>query len=707
MNKKRYLLSASLSTLALSVATYAQDAASDVQLDEVVITAQKRSEPLQRAPVTVTALSASTLEQRTITGIADLQSSVPGLVIGGNANFGGLNTISLRGINSPILPIGTEDAVGVYLDGVYLPRSDAAFFNFADVERIEVLRGPQGTLYGRNTTGGAINIITRAPPEEFRGSIEGSYGNFGENQLKAYFGGPVSDNVRFSLSGVKSGHDGYFTNANTGNDVGEQDDFTGRGKLEITAGALKATIAGDYSTFKSEDYFQAIRTATGGLFVGVGDPDVIESEFEPGVDTDRESYGGSVTAEYALSDSTTLTSITSYRKFVTHSDVDTDGQGLATPYFYTFSDLGNKQWNQELRLNYGSEKVNLIAGANYFQDTSFLDYETQSNGGPNFFNNEAKTSAWAAFAQFDYAVTDATKLIMGLRYNRDHKDFSVLYPAFVHPTLGALAETFRTDDRTDDAYLPKIGLSHQLNADIFLFATVSKGYRAGAYNPAPGRGQPAGPGANPEKLTNYELGAKSQLFDNRVRLNTTLFYEDFKDLQVRQTIAPATTVINNAGSATLYGAEIETSILLGGGFGIDSSLSLLNTEYDSLFEQVSATSILDRSGNQLIRAPELQFSVNVHYDGDIGNQRRFKANLSWFKESKSYYSAENNPWVGNDGWDSLDARVGVAHPSGWEVYAYGKNLTGERYVTHVITLLAYPATVNPDTRYGVGVKYEF
>ncbi len=676
------------------------------QLEEIIVTAQKRSEPLQRTPVSVTAISADALEERSISSLDDLQGSVPGLVIGGNANFGGINSIVFRGVSSPNLVIGAEEAVGVYLDGVFLPRSDAAFFNFADVERIEALRGPQGTLYGRNSTAGAINVVTRTPTDKLEGKFEASYGIKNKYEVKGYMGGPLSSVLAASASVVASGHGGYFTNVNTGNKVGDAHDVTTRGKLILHTDGFRATLAADYSLMKSDDQFKNIKDSAG-VLVGFGDPDQVASEVEDQIYSHRKSYGVSLTMEYEASDSLTLTSISSERWYDADNFVDTDGQGSATVKAYTDSHLNNKDFSQELRANLVSGPLNLTAGLNYYNGYAEL-YATNLNAaGPTVIINPiARTKAYAAFAQAEYELSGGVKLIAGARYNVDKKHFSLLMPP-----LGAGGLSFVEARRNDKAFLPKIGVTYQASPDVFMFATVSRGYRAGAFSPAPGRFNPVAPGAAPEKLWNYEAGIKSELFNRRLRLNVTGYYTKDTGLQVRNTLAPGNAVINNAGSARVYGAEFEANAVLGGGLSLASTLALTNARYIDLVEKNFLNGQLvsfPRAGNTMIRAPRAQFSVDGRYETAVSDDMMFKANVRYFRETKSYYTAANEFGVGHDGWYTVDARMGITYNDNLEVYAYGKNLTDKRYTTSVLTLGAiYSSALNDPRTYGVGVKYSF
>lgn len=709
---KNLLVSSATAVLALCSASPALAQEADAsqsrgsQLEEIVVTAQKRAEPLQRTPISVTALGDGLIEERAIANLADLQGSVPGLVIGGNANFGGIPSIVFRGISSPNLVIGAEEAVGVYLDGVFLPRSDAAFFNFADVQRIEALRGPQGTLYGRNSTAGAINIITRSPEERLEGKLEGNYGIKGKYEVKGYIGGPLSSGAAASVSVVKSGHGGYFTNANTGNKVGEANDFTVRGKVILHSDNFRATFAADYSLMKSDDQFKNIKNAAG-VVVGFGDPDFVATEIEDQIYSHRKSYGVSATFAYEASDNLTLTSISSERWYHASNFVDTDGSGSPTVFARTLSFLDNKDFNQELRANLTSGDLTLTTGVNYYHGRGSLDATNLSPAGiATIIQPVSRTDAYAAFAQAEYEASQGLKLIAGARYNIDKKHFSLFMPA-----LGAAPSSFVEARRNDKAFLPKVGITYQASPDIFMFATISRGYRAGAFSPAPGRFNPVAPGAAPEKLWNYEAGIKTELLDRHLRLNVTGYYTKDQGLQVRNTLAPGNAVINNAGNARVYGAEVEANAVLGGGFSLDGTLSLMSAKYIDLVEKNFINGQLvsfPRAGNRMIRAPRSQFSIGGRYETEVNDSLKFKSSLRYYREAKSYYTAANEFMVGNNGWYSLDGRISVIYNDSLELYAYGSNLTDKRYTTSVLTLGAfYSSALNDPRTYGIGAKYSF
>lgn len=668
-------------------------------LQDILVTAQRRSETLQRTAISISAITAEELSAASIGSVADLNGAVPGLVVGGKAGLGGSFQVSIRGISGQGSPLGIENPVGVYLDGVYLPRTEAAFFGLADVERIEVLRGPQGTLYGRNTTAGAINIITKKPSADFEGSVEGSFGSKEEYQARLYLSTPIIGGLAGSISLVKSGHGPYFVNGVTGNKVGTLNDFTGRGKLRYISddGRFDATLSYDRTITNDQDFYQNIKDPITGCICGIGDPGVIYSvDLEDDVYTRRKSQGLALTMEYAVNDEVSVTSITSKRTFGINAFMDYDSLPLPAPYVqHTTVATSSEQFDQELRALYESDRITVVAGASYFHRK---EYVLIGLNRPASFEDESDLVAYSAFANIDYKITDKLTFVLGGRYTDEKRDFSIDYSASVDVPL-------KVGTIKDSAFTPKIGLNYTANEDVFLYGLVSRGFQSGGFPVSPGAANPAIP-FKPEHLTNYEIGAKTYSFNRRLRLNVTGFYMSYKDLQVRQ-ILSGFTQTTNAGKATIYGVEAEGALSLGGGFSLTGDINYLHATYDD-FIQLG----IDRSGNWLSRAPKWQYSAGVHYEGEVSDGWELRADVSFSAQSRVYYEAANRPFVGNGGWHNIDARVQVTTPLGLSLYVFGKNLTDDRYLTQVGTTPAngietHPSSVNLPRRFGIGARYEF
>ena len=296
-----------------AVAAEADAGAQDeVAEGEIIVTAQRRSESLQKVPIAISAFSAEDIASRNITDLSQLRGAVPGLAISDFAGLNATNLIAIRGVAGQPLPIGAGQATAVYLDGVYLARPDAAFFALDDLERIEVLRGPQGTLYGRNATAGAINIITRNPGSDVEGGGSISYGNFDTLVLKGSLSGPLGGGLSAGISGSYDSRSGYFTNVVTGNSIDDREAFTVRGKLRYASpdSDFSATLAADLSNVDGHEVFRnQYSSFVNGTFVGVGDPDIvsIDAASEARTASKTRSYGTSLTMDYEVSQALQLT----------------------------------------------------------------------------------------------------------------------------------------------------------------------------------------------------------------------------------------------------------------------------------------------------------------------------------------------------------------------------------------------------------------
>ena len=675
------------------------------QVEQVVVTAEHRSANLQSTAISITAMSAENLQRLNVSDISDLTGVVPGLIVGGSAGNGGNNSIALRGVSGLGQPVGTEQQVAVYLDGVYLARPEPALFSLADVQRLEVLRGPQGTLYGRNATGGAINIITQRPSRTFRASIGGRYGNFNDHEVQAFISGGPSDQLSGSLSLTASGRDGYFINTFTGNRVGKKDSFTGRGKLryQSAGGKLDAVLSVDNTHQWFQDYFINAANPDTRTIVGIKDPNSLQSKYpEKDVHTKRDLGGVSLSADYTISDSLKLTSLASYRTYDVDVNYDLAGGIFTTFLAPTHSQTSSNTVNFEERLSYTTDRIKAVFGVDYFTLDEWFEARPGTAATPTV---PAKLPApryadtltsYGVYGQLNYNVTPALELVLGGRYTREERDFLVHYTTFA-PLTGSQEES---------AFLPKFGVNYQVTPDLFLYASASKGFGGPGFT-GRGAGKPINT-FNAEYLWAYEVGVKSQLFDRRLRLNLSAFQSDFSDLQVRRIIGVGLVETNNAAAATIKGVELEASAVLGGGFSLGAQASYLDARYDQ-YDDFNGAVPVSRAGNRLNRSPKWSGGARLSYDRDLANDVRLSGNLGVTSQSESFYNAENIAVFSTSGWTVWDSRLGLKLKNGLEVYAYGKNLTDKRYITHVIAALPTLAlsAFNDPRSYGLGFKVNF
>lgn len=755
----RNLLVAGASIAAMSLAAQAQAsdapaasqpaANNDSGTEEIIVTAQRREQRLQNVPISISAVGNVELAQRNISDLQQLASAVPGLVITGEATQAAAGLISIRGISGQPSPIGQSQTVAVYIDGQYLSRPDAAFFGLDDVERIEVLRGPQGTLYGRNSTGGAVNIITRDPGTTVRGGADINYGNFNHFSAKGSLSGPLGAGFGAGISASYEKRDGFFTNIVNGDKLGDVERYTVRGKLKYESpdGSFRAVLAGDTGRNTRTVPYRSVYNAAGAL-INYTDPwqvsvdSIAEGRIKD--TTFTQSTGIALTMNYKAADNVEVTSLTNYRYFNSQIVYSVYFGGFGIPVVGRGVNSA-KTFSQELRTvaTFGALKATI--GANYYHENQ--TFGTASASPPTVFgdaNAPATNSvldAFGIFTQLEYSITDQLTLVGGLRYNNESRDFLLNYGRTYNPTGAAGAPAVATPPPTgvpgpitpghigDATFIPSAGVNFQANPDMLFYAKFSRGYQAPGYNAFPGVFTNGSGGLyspintfEPEKLDAYEVGAKTQFLDRRVTLNVAGFYYKYSNLQVQHTIGPSQVEIQNAASATVKGIEGSLTVVPVRGLTLSGNLTYLDAKYDRFCEPTSqanpiagdpicagTVSDADRSGNQLTNAPKWQGGVAVSYTVPVGTLGEIHANGSYFYQSNSYFASNNEPLQATGSINQFDARLGFQLTGGPEIYAYGKNLTNESHLdtaARATALTIFQHYADPRT-YGVGVRYRF
>ena len=717
---------ACLAVLAVGLATpgYAQvtdqrpvAAEDDASSGDIIVTAQRRAERLQDVPIAISAISSEDLSNRNVVDLTSLRGSVPGLTVSTSGGVNASNLVSIRGITGQPLPIGAGQATAIYLDGVYLSRPDAAFFTLDDVERIEVLRGPQGTLYGRNATAGAINIVTRTPGDTPEGGFDLALGSYGSVSAKGSVGLPIAAGLSFGVSASYRTHHGYYTNLVTGGNVGDEENFTLRGKLHYASpdDAFRATLSGDLSNINGFDVFR--NAVPGGVYVGVGNPDVISIDTATvniaGVRT--RARGVSLVMDYEASPNLTLTSISSYRKIRAFSSFDLDGS--AAPALISAANNYSRAISQELRLHLEAGAFDLTVGGNYYDErATWGGYAGPPPALAIVTNNPfdtTKLQAAALFAQLEFKLTEQLTLVGGLRYNHEERDFTNDYRGVIP------ASTLKSGTIRDKVLIPSFGVNFKATPDILLYAKASQGYQAPGFNPSPGAFATADTFAA-EKLWAYEAGVKSQLFDRRVTLNVTGYYYDYSDIQVRSVPAIGLNTIDNAASAKVKGVEASLEVRPVQGLTLSAQATYSDAKYGDFCQPISAgdpiasdplcaPGFADRKGNRLSQAPQWSGGLNLNYVTAVGSAGDIKLNVGYSWESIGYFTAANERSISTNGWDRVDARLGFEITDGPELYIFGRNLTDRRYVGYSIrgNAALAPASLNEPRIYGAGVRMRF
>ena len=737
---------------------------SELQLEEIVITAQKKEEPLQDAPIAITALNSEALEQQGINDMTDLRGTAPSLSVAPFAATRAAPVVFIRGMGNIDIQSTRDGAVGTYLDGVSLGRASGLATEIADLERVEILRGPQGTLYGRNTTGGAINFITKKPATDgYHFKQQLTAGNY--NLVKSVTSANLAftDNFAASASYMMTEQDGWVENKSAGADqvdFNEDDSTAGRVALRFTpTDKLAFDYAYDFSELEyGNGFYQRVSIDPPGPANNYLDT---ETNFGWDVETDRKDehslFGGlqpsksevkghnfTVTIEL---DSVTLKSITDYR------ELDDDLFQNYNDLFIQTNQQEQDQVSQEFQATGSAgERIEYVAGLYYFSEDAeeaqltilpgmaYINLPVLADGvTPNpYFNPapeaqfdpnagddldawaiDAESTSVAAYARVTWTpaiIDDKLHLTFGLRHTKDSREVSKTfvnngannYMANVWGYWGETANgTVLSGDKDFSKTNPALTIDFDVNDDIGIYAKVSTGYRAGGFGT---RSTTAGfeQGFDEENVTSFEAGFKSHLADKRVRLNAAIFHNDYEDLQISQKRNPEIyTDIINAGEATIDGIEIELTALITQGLTLDFFYAWLDAEYDEYID--NNTDYSDEK--EIPYAPENSTRIALNYELPV-SYGTYGFNLNYYWQDTTY-SAPFKEDV-NDSYGILNSRIeladiGVAYGT-LTFGLWGKNLTDEEYTTITTNFASSGFTSSmfgtPRT-YGLDAIYQF
>ena len=650
------------------------------------------------------------------TDLGDIQNLVPNLTLyQGDASNA---VVYVRGIGQRDSLAFADPGVGIYLDQVYLGRAQGAFLDIFDIERIEVLRGPQGTLYGRNTIGGAIKYVSRAPGNELAGEVSVLAGDYGRRDIKATLEGPLIDGQLMAKASVaKMSRDGYARNTFTGGDDGDKDTLAGRLSLLWDASdAISVTLALDHTDDDPETSRTPVRATEVFGIAPNSDPFKVQADFNDR--NELETGGVAVTVDWQLNDALTLLSISSSRSMDYAAHLDLDATELAI--FNVFVDQEQDQFSQELQLTYLGDKLTAVAGLYYFNEE---DVTESGIFGPviSFINNsenDLETDSYAAYGDVSYQWDSQWRLTAGLRYTSEEKSFKRVqefYPAdqTFPPELGTGLQVTNIDVDDDwEMFTPKLGVDYQFDDDAMAYASISKGFKSGGFD---GRSNDEF-GATPydeETLWAYELGIKSKLWQQRLQLNAAVFYYDYEDLQLSSFTAAEDgsfqALFTNAGEAETYGAELELSALLAEGFTVDLNLGYLDAEYEE-FIGADGEDISDE--REMVNSPEWTSRLAVSYELLLADGGTISLNADVAYRDKVYSTVSSSEVLAQSGYSIWNAQVQWLSPDQqWELLISGKNLTDKEYITHGFDLsdsLAYQLAYYgaPRTAY-VSLAYKF
>jgi iron complex outermembrane receptor protein len=680
-------------------------------VEELIVTAQKREESAQSVPIALTALSGATLERQGIVGFEDLSTRVPSLRFGSGVT-GGEHVITLRGVSSQNTTSGGDSPVAYNLDGVYLARTTSVDPEYFDIDRIEVLRGPQGTLYGRNSVGGSVNVITNHPTPKLGGHFDALFGNYDAQIYRGWVNVPLYNNgeqeVLSRLTAVRATHDPYQKNLFNGpgapHNGDAQDFYLVRGELYFKLNAQadllligSNTWNGDPVATKTQWYLMPARY-TGALpFL----PDPREVRKNSPEMFGLNNYFGSATFNYDFGFAT-LTSVTGYAssKWKQSNDADASELTIAVNPFWT---LNQFQWSQEVRLasNPSDRPLSWIVGAFYFREKAsqkFLYIDTGLNSSMPFTDNfvfsnggDFKTESWAPFGQVDYdlgktSLAVPVTLTLGLRYTNDTKK-GADFLNFELPLAGFLLPLAKEFEESWGQFTGKVGVTYKPTDDLMVYANYARGYLSG--------GGLVGnfPGLyRPEKVNSYELGFKSTWFDRRLQFNGAIYRADIKDMQVFvQDITGSR--IDNAGSAHVNGLELEAIATPIDNLRLNAEAAFTDAKYDQ-YKTINnrfagpapgcdpVTRICDFADHRLIQTPEVTFNFGAEYVWKTA-YGDFTPRVDVFYSSDLFFLSANSPLERQDPYTLLDARLIWRSPDNrFGVEVFGRNLTDEDVISN-------------------------
>lgn len=697
----------------------------------IIVTARRREESLVNVPIAISAFSGEQLANQGAIDITDLADQIPNVTLEPSRATNSTLTAFIRGIGQQDPVSGFEQGVGIYLDDVYLNRPQAAVLDIYDVERIEVLRGPQGTLYGRNTVGGAIKYVTKKLANSFSGSLRGTYGTFNQADGVITLSTPLTSDgvVRVGGALARMTRDGFGKNLTTGLDNYNKNVWAGRGTIEIHATDFFARLSGDYTRDKSN--------ARGGHRL-------IPSQFsntpllanvydtQGGLNTpiqDVEAWGGSLFMEAKPADWLTLRSITAYRKDHSGSPIDFDALpaiDVDVPGIYR-----NDQLSQELQMLVETDKFHGLLGFYYLNAHALTQFDvrlfTTISGLAAFTNANIGTDTMAGFADFTYDLTDQLSFSGGGRYTWDRRNAYILRQNYLgggSPVFGGAGTPFggpATNFRgfqTFTKFTPRASLTFKPDSDTTIYASFSQGFKGGGFDPR-GAGVNA-PDLNgdksisdsevaaflsfkPEKVNSYEIGYKANLLDRRLYLALAAFREDYSDVQIPGSVACIVSglpsfcgVVSNAGKARLQGVELETRAkLIDGPHGIGltfiGSLGYIDAKFLSYIANIASTPTDVSAFRKIQNTPAWTGNASLSYGAMLGDGRVDVTGGMSFKSKTTNFEVPN-PYLDQPAYQLIDASIVYHAPDNrWSVGVFGKNLTNKKYVTSGYTFMAADA----------------
>ena len=741
------------------------------QIEEIVVTAQKREENLQDTPIAITAFTEESLEGHLINDISKLADFTPNVIFDTTTPIGGLSNgaaVFIRGIGQWDFAMTTDPGVGTYIDGVYSSRAAGGVLDVVEIERIEILRGSQGTLFGRNTIGGAINITTKRPADTFGGMVEATFGEFERTDFKGSLDVPITDKFQTKFAFSSKNRNGFVDRVLVGDRLGDEDRQSVRGSFLLQA-------SDDIEIYATVDYTSIDEQSAGSVLAGItefaGDPsqglvpsstwaynrlfvpanpgavpytpenfilDDIDSTKATGVTgTDLEIFGATLTFTWSLP-WFEFKSISAYRE--TEGEFARDPDNSSIQITETINPIyDHEQFSQEVQVTGGTfnERLQYVLGAYYFEEdgtdgASVPIYGAIPTPGgliglPLFINNFylVDNTSKAVFGQGTFDLTNQIALTFGMRYTEDEKEFA--YRQYISPDpegviavvkiLGApvplpgpAADIILWEDDSDEfsELNFRAGLEYQFNEDTLFYFTYADGYKSGGFNfrYVVSRRYPLA--FDPETLESYEVGVKWQGLNDRLRVNAAGFVSEYSDIQIQLFETGGGPLTQNAGVADIIGVEVEVTAVPHERLLLNAGFGYIDAEYDEL--NLPTTNVAQGISleHKLANTPETTVNVSAEYNHPLPwGSLVVRGNYRYTDDLHN--DAQNSPFLYQEGYHTVNASLTFSIGS-WEFSAFGTNLTDERFIysgDSNFGLGFHEANYNRPREFGGLIRYRF
>lgn len=755
---------ASVVTAALAIANFpataqAVDKPSQAksEIESIVVTAQKREQSVQEIPISISAFNGNALKELGLNETDELGQFVPGLEISTSSGEGSQLIIFLRGAGLSDFNVNNAGPIGIYSDEVYISSPALTAFQFFDTQRLEILKGPQGTLYGRNTTGGAIKFVSNKPTEELEFSGRASFGSFSTSVVEAAVSGGFSDNVRGRFAFIKNDGDGHMrnlgdplqpTNGEDDSKASGVDSLSYRGLLEFDYDKLNVLVnihgvdlkspatsfrpLGTLDEVGNPCSSEAIRANQCFDFLGYRSPDdPLTGFYDSQKEISLESTGGYIEVNYEAGD-LTFTSISAYDEIERFLPEETDG-GPAKILDIVYG-VKSETFSQEFRLTGGSDKLEWLVGAFYLTEDLESDQTVDvfaefkpllggasdpagiTLGAPVLLgrsNNFQDIESYAVFGQASFELTDDLTITLGARYTEEERKFSAKtqlendqveseFVALVDENTGEVLVSIPYGGDLDplvlyerpnlksesDAFSYRVAVDYKIEPNMLTYASISRGYKSGGFNGGflaldPAQAEVQLTPFDPEYLTAYEVGFKSDLLDSKLRFNAAIFFNDFTDLQVFslfQTDLGPVVLLDNASDAEVTGLEFDITAILAEGLTAALSAAFM----DSKLKNFQGAGGDDLSGNQLANTPDTSLSFLLRYEHYLNSGAMISGQAAVAYKDDLFFTTENDPVTRQNAHTLTNARVTYENKNGqWQVALFVNNLTDEFYTTNV------------------------